>query len=38
MIDDECEAIGGMKTGRKTALLGEELPQRRFVHHKSHMT
>jgi hypothetical protein len=31
-------AIGGMKIGRKTEVLGENLPQRHFVNHKSHMT
>jgi hypothetical protein len=30
--DDECGAVGGMRIGRGN------LPQYRFVHHKSHMT
>jgi hypothetical protein len=37
MMDDECGAIGGMIV-RKTEVLGENLPQWHFVHHKSHMT
>jgi hypothetical protein len=39
MIDDgDCGAIGGMKIGGGTEVLGENVPQRQFVHHKSHMT
>jgi hypothetical protein len=36
--EDECGAIGGMKIGRGTEVLGENLPRRHFVDHKSHMT
>jgi hypothetical protein len=35
---DECGAFGGMKIGRETERLGENLPQGHFVHHKSDMT
>jgi hypothetical protein len=29
---------GGMNIGRETEVLGENLPQRHFVHHKSYLT
>jgi hypothetical protein len=39
IIDDgDCGAIGGMKIDRRTEVLGENLLQYHFVHHKSHMT
>jgi hypothetical protein len=36
----DCEdgKISGMKIGQETEALGENLPQRHFVHHKSHLT
>jgi hypothetical protein len=37
MDDDECRAVRGM-LGRRIEVLRENLPQYRFVHHKSHMT
>jgi hypothetical protein len=36
--DDEYGAVGGMRIGRDTEILGENLPQCHFVDHKSHMT
>jgi hypothetical protein len=36
--DSDCGAIGGMKIGKGIELFGDNLPQYRFVHHKSHMT
>jgi hypothetical protein len=38
MIDEECGVVGGMRIGRGTEVLGGNLPQYQFVHHKSHMT
>jgi hypothetical protein len=39
MIDEgDCGAIGGMKIGRGNRSTRRKLPQRHFVHHKSHMT
>jgi hypothetical protein len=39
MMDaDECGAVDGMIGKGKSEVLGENLPQYHFVHHKSHMT
>jgi hypothetical protein len=40
MIDDgdDCGATGGMRIGRGTEVLWENLTEFHFVHHKSHMT
>jgi hypothetical protein len=36
--EGDCGAIGGMKIGRESELLGENLPQCQFAHQKFHMT
>jgi hypothetical protein len=36
-IDDECEAVGGLRIGKDNRNTREILLQRHFVHHKSHM-
>jgi hypothetical protein len=33
----DCGAIGGMKMAGETEVLGKNLAQHHFVHHKSHM-
>jgi hypothetical protein len=39
MIDDgDCGATDGMKIARKAEVFGETVPQRQFVHYKSHIT
>jgi hypothetical protein len=39
MIDDgDCGAVGGMRIGKETEVLAENLPQCHFGDHKSHMT
>jgi hypothetical protein len=35
---DKYEAVGGIRIGRGNQILGGNLPQCHFVHHKSHMT
>jgi hypothetical protein len=36
--EGDCEEIGGMEIGGGIEVLGENLPQRHYVHYKSHMT
>jgi hypothetical protein len=31
---NQCEAVGGMRTGGETEMLGENLPQCHLVEHK----
>jgi hypothetical protein len=39
MTDDgDCGAVGGMRIGGETEVLGENLAQYHFVHHKFHIT
>jgi hypothetical protein len=35
---EDGELFGGMQMAGETEELGENLPQRHFVHHKSHLT
>jgi hypothetical protein len=39
-VPRECEdgEFGGLKIDRRTEVLGENLSQRHFIHHKSHFT
>jgi hypothetical protein len=34
--DDECGAVGAMRIGRETEILGENLLQCHFARHKSY--
>jgi hypothetical protein len=38
MDEGDCGAIGRIKMGRRNRSTWRKLPQRHFVHHKSHMT
>jgi hypothetical protein len=35
---NECGAVGELRIGMEIEVLGENLPQCHFVHHKFHMT
>jgi hypothetical protein len=39
LVPGDCDdgEFGGRKIGKGNQVLGENLPQRHFVHHKSHL-